>query len=338
MAKMIQNEAEDTANSVPVTSMVSPGLDPKDPAAIEAMNNSLRLRGRDVLRAGVMGAAAGSQVGQQAGDPRSAFIQGMAAGMGATDTIFKERRQELQTAADIVPFGSTHPEIVNSNPAYAIFKGIPTKLALQAIQQIGVDAAKIQAESNARMAEKKEDFKYKQMEIGLKGKDPMSLKDQLDLRKNFEGIDAVKQYQVTAPAYEMIINSDPGIGDKVAVIKFAQMLNPTVRVNDATMDSMDASGTLDKFTADAWRKAKTGAILGPDERRKLISEATKIYNQRSRDFHEVASVVREQASAEGFNPAHIVSESPIETVERFDKSGNKVILQKMKDGTFRKVN
>ena len=116
------------------------------------------------------------------------------------------------------------------------------------------------------------------------------------------------------------------------------MLNPTVRVNDATMDSMDASGTLDKFTADAWRKAKTGAILGPDERRKLISEATKIYNQRSRDFHEIASVVREQASSEGFNPAHIVSESPIETVERFDKSGNKVILQKMKDGTFRKVN
>ena len=213
---------------------------------------------------------------------------------------------------------------------------------MKVLQQAAIDTNKVLQEHKAKSEEMalgaELERRNKLFETSLKGKDPMSIKDQIDLRKSFEGIEAVKQYQVTAPAYEMIINSEPGIGDKVAVIKFAQMLNPTVRVNDATMDSMDASGTLDKFTADAWRKAKTGAILGPEERKKLINEATKIYNQRSRDFHDVAAVIREQASKEGFNPAHIVNESPIEIVERLDKNGNRVLLQKMKGGTFRKVN
>lgn len=339
--KMIGNEAAEQAEGAapPVTGVgdISTGMNGQDPAVQSKINDIMKLRAGDYGKSAVMGAAAGAQAGQGAGSPLNAFIQGMAAGLQAPAQIYQAKREQVQSVLDATPFGVTHPEIAKQ-PGYSILAGLPTKLALQAVSQIAQDSAKVARQGEQDRETKKLDFMLKQTELGLRGKDPMSIKDQIDLRKSFEGIEAVKQYQVAAPAYEMIINSEAGIGDKVAVIKFAQMLNPTVRVNESTMDSMDASGTFDKFTSDAWRKAKEGTELGPEERRKLISEATKIYNQRSRDFHEVASVVREQAIEEGFNPAHIVNESPVEIVERLDKNGNRVMLQKMADGTFRKVN
>lgn len=340
MASEIINNAVAGPESVPVApgiGGVPAGLDPSSPDAQKALSDYGRSAGY-IGKSLATGMAQGTQAAQGATNPLSAFMQGMSAGLQAPAQVFQAKRNQIQSAFEATPFGVTHAQLIKDHPELSILAGMPTGLAMPAIATIAIQSAKVYEETKAAKSLKAEDFKYKQAEIGLKGKDPMSIKDQIDLRKNFEGIEAVKQYQIAAPSYEMIINSEPGIGDKVAVIKFAQMLNPTVRVNDQTMDSMDASGTLDKFTADAWRKAKTGAILGPEERSKLIKEATKIYNQRSRDFHEVASVVREQASNEGFNPAHIVNESPIETVERLDKNGNRVLLQKMKDGTFRKVN
>lgn len=342
--KMPSTEAtESIQKSAPVTPQfggVPAGLDMNSPEAQQALTEYGRTAG--YVKSGIMGAAAGATAGQGAAHPLTAFIQGMGAGVQMNAQLYEQKKAQIQSVVDATPFASTHPELAAPGKPYELLGGMPTALAMKVLQQAAIDTNKVLQEHKAKSEEMtlgaELERRNKLFETSLKGKDPMSIKDQIDLRKSFEGIEAVKQYQVTAPAYEMIINSEPGIGDKVAVIKFAQMLNPTVRVNDATMDSMDASGTLDKFTADAWRKAKTGAILGPEERKKLINEATKIYNQRSRDFHDVAAVIREQASKEGFNPAHIVNESPIEIVERLDKNGNRLLLQKMKDGTFRKVN
>lgn len=315
---MIQNDAEDTANSVPVTSMVSPGLDPKDPAAIEAMNNALKLRGRDVLRAGVMGAAAGSQVGQQAGDPRSAFIQGMAAGMGATDTVFRERKQELQTAADMVPFGSTHPEIVNSNPAYAIFKGLPTKLALQAIQQIGIDAAKIQNESNARMEQGKQDFQYavgmKSFEASLRGKDPAKYEDISAMAKDFRTLEPVAQYQIAKASNEMIKQApDDAAGDLMIMANFAKILNPQTRFSEGNLDATDISSKLDAYTRGIYDKVISGKKLQQDERIKIKAAALKAFNVRKQEYSNVANVWEEKAAELGIDPDFVVTDKGWET-------------------------
>lgn len=324
--KMPSTEAtESIRESAPVTPQfggVPAGLDMNSPEAQQALTEYGRTAG--YIKSGIMGAAAGATAGQGAAHPLTAFIQGMGAGVQMNAQLYEQKKAQIQSVVDATPFASTHPELAAPGKPYELLGGMPTALAMKVLQQAAIDTNKVLQEHKAKSEEMalgaEMERRNKLFEMSLKGKDPMSIKDRVELADKFINLPPVKDYTLAKSAYETIINSEPGIGDKVAVIKFAQMLNPSVRVNDQTMDSLDASGTFDKFTHDAWLKAKTGAILAPQERAKLIKEAGKIYAQRRNDYHAVTDKVTEDAIDNGFNPKDIIIDKPInvETIQLKD--------------------
>ena len=152
---MMNDEAKESAvEAAPsVTGINIPtGLSSADPAFQSKMSEIMKIRGMDVARGGLMGAAAGAGAAQGAMNPLTAFIQGAAAGLQIPSQIFQAKQAQVKSVVDATPFGVTHPEIANQ-PGYQMLAGMPTGIALEAIKQISIDAAKILAEGSARKAE-----------------------------------------------------------------------------------------------------------------------------------------------------------------------------------------
>ena len=141
------------------------GYSTNDPA-VQDMFEDIHRKQKTVkgyIEAGIMGAAAGGQAAQGFSDPYAAFIQGAAAGMQVPAALYQKRSAELRNALDAAPLSKTMPELVYNDPAdpskgmkpgYEIFASMPTKLAQQAIAQIGQDAIrlKMDAESKEKLA------------------------------------------------------------------------------------------------------------------------------------------------------------------------------------------
>ena len=114
---------------------------------------------RGYVEAGVLGGAAGGQAAQGFTDPYAAFIQGAAAGMQVPGMLIQKKRSQLQSALDAAPLSQTMPELVyidptdpskGMKPGYDVFASMPTKLAQQAIAQIGQDAIRLKTAEDVK--------------------------------------------------------------------------------------------------------------------------------------------------------------------------------------------
>lgn len=338
----INDEAVEAVGAAPVVPNIAPapGLSVNDPEAQARMQEAMKLSGRDYARVGIMGAAAGAQAGQGTMNPLSAFIQGAAMGLQAPAQIYNEKRKQIQSTIDATPFGVTHPEIAADGP-YKILSGLPTAIALEVIGGIAKDTAKVNEENRA-----KESQMFKQQEIDqqnklfdmrMKTKDPLSIKDQIGLAKDFEGLTAVKDYQIVKPAYEAIIGATGPAGDKTMLVNFARLLSPTIRVNEGTMETVDVSSLFDKKTAGLWAKAARGEDLQPEERAIIRKEATRLYNLKEKDFTEISHLWKEKAAEAGFDP-RVISGSFGKAIPKIDPETNETIyVVKGTDGRYYEV-
>lgn len=146
---------EGTPTPPPVDmSNMATGLSSDSPSAQQAMTDLMESRGslRNSLRGGIGAMAAGAEAAKGALSPLAAFMQGAQAGLQAPGILFAQKRKELQETIDASPFAITHPELAGPGAPYANLGGFPTKLAVETIQQIAKDAAKVQAESAAQQA------------------------------------------------------------------------------------------------------------------------------------------------------------------------------------------
>lgn len=336
----INDETVEAVGAAPSVTGIGAGLPPNDPEAQARMQEAMKLSGRDYARVGLMGAAAGAQAGQGAMNPLSAFIQGAAMGLQAPAQIYNEKRKQIQSTIDATPFGVTHPEIAAYGP-YKILAGLPTAIALEVIGGVAKEAVKVNEENKA-----KESQMFKQQEIDqqnklfdmrLKTKDPLSIKDQIGLAKDFEGLTAVKDYQIVKPAYEAIIGATGPAGDKTMLVNFARLLSPTIRVTEGTMQTVDISSLFDKNTAGLWAKAARGEDLQPEERAIIRKEATRLYNLKEKDFTETSHLWKEKAAEAGFDP-RIISGSFGKAIPKIDPETNETIyVVKGTDGRYYEV-
>lgn len=309
----IQNEVRipDAGNPPPTGGIPAAGLPSNDPGSAAALNAELSKRGfRDTVRGGIMGAAAGMNAAQGALSPLAAFVQGMSAGMEIPGKIAAERRKELSDTVAASPFSIAYPEmykdLVGKYPELKYMGGMPAGIVLPTMAAMAQEGARARAageEQRKTQAEAGEiERQNKIFEMSLKTKDPASIKDQIGLAKDFEGLTAVKDYQIVKPAYEAVIGATGAAGDKTMLVNFARMLNPTIRVNEQTMEAVDVSSIFDKNTAGLWAKAAKGEDLTEGERAIVRKEATRLYNLKERAFTEQSHLWKEKAAEAGFDP------------------------------------
>lgn len=301
-----ENILENTNATTPIEPVG--GLSPNDDYAQKALEELADSRNSfgNILKTGIMSAAAGAKAGEQAASPLSAFLQGTAAGLQIPQMLYQEKLKEIQSSLDAAPFGATHPEIVNSGEGYKHLSGLPTKIALDIVKQIAIDTAKITKTAEEERKTKQEEFKYqaslKMLEEQMKSKQTASAKDHLDLLKSFQSIEEVQDFNNVKPFYDNIKTAGKdAAGDKVLLFSFARLVNPTIRVNEATMDILEPSSVFDKMTLGLWNKVTRGTSLTEDERNLIKNEATKIYLNKKRRYDDVFNNFLEIANKNNYD-------------------------------------
>ena len=136
------------------------GLSPDSPDAKSAMDElrqrrEAATRGNisNTLRGGIGAMAAGSEAARGALSPLAAFMQGAQAGLQAPGILFQQKRKELQETIDVSPFAISYPELAGPGKPYANLGGFPTKLAVETIQTIAADAARMSADNANKQAQ-----------------------------------------------------------------------------------------------------------------------------------------------------------------------------------------
>jgi len=150
-----------------IQSTYGAGLSPDDAMGVEAMEGLQKTRGSFgfAAKSAIMGAGMGAQAAQGAMNPLSAFLQGAAAGLQAPAIIYEQKRKQVQSTLDAMPFGVRFPEIVK-DPAYQMLAGIPSGIVLPFMAKFAEDTNRITKESEARIAEKKLEYSTEYVQEG----------------------------------------------------------------------------------------------------------------------------------------------------------------------------
>ena len=157
MDKNAQAAAANTTPGANIPPAIDPtnmatGLAPDSPSAKQAMDDLMASRGnlQNTARSAIGAMAAGAEASKGALSPLAAFMQGAQAGLQVPGVLFAQKKKELQETIDASPFAIAYPELAGPGMPYANLGGFPTKLAKETIQTIAADAARIQADSQAK--------------------------------------------------------------------------------------------------------------------------------------------------------------------------------------------
>ncbi len=335
---MDKDIAKETVLNTNATTPIEPigGLPPNDSASMSAIMEAAKNKNfvNDIIQPTLMSMATGAKAGEQAASPFSAFLQGAMAGLQIPQALYQQKLSEIQSTLEAAPFGVTHPEIVNQGDGYKLLAGLPTKIALDIVKQIAVDTTKITKTAEEERKTQKERFEnekqLKQMEDILKAKSPQSLKDQIDIIKQFESLDYVKNFREIEPFYnDLITASNDALGDKTRLVSFAKMIAPTARVSEETMHTFDPSSVLGKF-AQLWPKVVRGEELSPEERDKIRKQAMKIYIDRKQYYDYMKNKFAEKAVDYGFDASMLDNPKKIKSVVMTDGRVLKGYIEKDK--------
>jgi hypothetical protein len=287
------SESNAAQEETPVTNIPS-GLAQDNPDSIKALNDSRKSLGF-IGQSALMGAAAGGQAAQGQNNPLSAFIQGAAVGLQVPGQIYAQKRAQIQSAVDATPFAITHPDLGGKGGSYEELGGFPTVLAMKVLQQAAIDTHKVLKESESRMKEAKYVIDLK---AGIDGE--VDMMTQIEEANKIKSLPTISSFYSISPAYKDMMNARGPGGDKTIMIKFAQMLSPSIKVSESTMETMDTSSTIGKYTSDMWAKALRGEMTAED-RNNVRTEATSLYNRAREDYERTASPIRIQLAKKGYD-------------------------------------
>lgn len=241
------------------------GLMPNDPDAKARLAEMQRVKTGDIFNTGIQGAALGMQAAQGQTNPLAAVVQAYAAGMQAPAQMYQAKQKQIESAIGAMPFGTVVPEAMDKNSPFNILAGMPYELASKAIAGIAqkVAEAKVQGDMAAKNAELANAKKLAEDKLLTPDK-------QVAVANDFNKMPQVQDFRKIDREYNIIKSMPNDIPGHTAILaKYVQMLSPTARLNESTMQLSDPSGVIDQFTKDMIMKIKGQGLMGPEERAKI---------------------------------------------------------------------
>jgi hypothetical protein len=301
------DESKDTIGQV----NVAPGINGSEADAVMADFQKTRGSFGNMAKSAMMGAGMGAQAAQGAMNPLTAFIQGAAAGLQAPAMVFKQKQDQIQSALDASPLAATHSDLAQAYPTLA---GMPTKLAIQTIQQIAIDTHKIAKETEGAISIER---KKKELE---KLFPKIDYKSEQDMATDFNKLPEVTEYKAVKSAHNQIATAQLKIWDdkaktylpnpagQLAVVSgYIKLLNPQARFTEGTLSAADVGSDVDKYTIDLYNRLKTGNVAGEDEVKRIQGAARAKYKEVTRNYRKVADIWGDKADARGLDSNFVLS-------------------------------
>jgi len=137
-----------------------------------------------------------------------------------------------------------------------------------------------------------------------------AVQDEVDLRKEFNALPDVKDYQAIRAAYENIRSTaanESAAGDLSLIFAFMKILDPTSVVREQEFaNAQNAAGVPDQIR-NAYNRAINGERLNPRQRADFLTQAQSVYTNRTEAYNAQAEKFRSYATDYGFVPDRVAT-------------------------------
>jgi len=137
--------------------------------------------------------------------------------------------------------------------------------------------------------------------------------DETALRREFEGLQPVKDYRTVAASYGMMedaLGMETAAGDMAGIFTVMRMLDPTSVVREGEYATAQNAGAVPDRILDAYNRAIDGVKLTPRQRADFLSMGAGVLEVRGREYNQLADRYRGLAEQYGYSPDNVAA--PVE--------------------------
>lgn len=154
--------------------------------------------------------------------------------------------------------------------------------------------------------------------IAMEGQtqDRQSVQSESDLRREFLGLPAVKEFQTIAASYRNVVataNNDSAAGDLSLIFSFMKILDPNSVVREQEFANAQNAAGYPDIIRNALNRINTGERLSERQRADFVEQARSVHDNRAATFNETATFYQGLASQYGYKPENIANPVEIDT-------------------------
>lgn len=155
-----------------------------------------------------------------------------------------------------------------------------------------------------------------------------SRKLEIDLRKEYQGLDVTKDTQKVASAYEKVkaaAQNPSAAGDLSLIFGYMKMLDPGSTVREGEFaNAQNAAGVPDQIR-NAYNRAKTGERLNETQRADFVGQAQRMFEAQLQTQAQFDKQYQDLASQYGVNPSNIVRKYEVKPLQSQQAGETKVV-------------
>jgi len=148
---------------------------------------------------------------------------------------------------------------------------------------------------------------------------------QMQLRKEFDGLPDVKNYNTVAGQYQNIRKfaaDNSGSNDIGLIFSYMKMLDPTSVVREGEYATAQKTGGIPASVVNQYNKALNGQFLTPAQRQSYVKTAKSVHDNARQRYDEVLGQYRDYGAQSGYDPNFIQSRAaPKEDEQRAANGG-----------------
>ncbi|RKH13797.1 hypothetical protein D7X74_21360, partial [Corallococcus sp. CA047B] len=129
------------------------------------------------------------------------------------------------------------------------------------------------------------------------------------LRKEVQGNPLVREYQLSAVAYDKVRRAaaDPSpAGDLALIFGYMKTLDPTSAVREGEFANAQNAGGIPDRVRNAWNKVLTGERLNPEQRKEFVTSAASQFGALKQRAESLIGGYRDIATDVGVSPTRVV--------------------------------
>lgn len=182
------------------------------------------------------------------------------------------------------------------------------------VTTVGTPRPKLPSPQTAAQAENDQlTVELKRTELGqkdkeLRGKD---IDRETGLRKEFEGLDAVKQYRTVLPMFASAMKAgDNGAGDLNIIYALGKTMDPTSAVREGELEMASTTGSAGEQLKGWYQQISRGGRLTPAVRQQLLSELRVRSGAIADAYNQVRSEYKGLSGKYDMDAGNVVGQHP----------------------------
>lgn len=149
------------------------------------------------------------------------------------------------------------------------------------------------------------------------GGDDKTIDREISVRKEFEGLDPVKQYRTVLPLFASAVQAgDNGAGDLNIIYALGKVMDPTSAVREGELEMAATTGSMGEQLKGYFQQINRGGRLTPEVRKQLLGELRGRTGAIADAYNQTRGSYKQLAERYGMDETSIVGSHPGEPFQQ----------------------